>query len=95
MNEFEVYTEYANGQSSLNSIVRGSTRRGYPIRVVLRALQNGRLTQYSDLQRRRLLAEVLREEVLREIMNYRRSQVYAWSRERAGRATGYLQGFIF
>lgn len=94
MNEFELYTEYANGQSSLNSIVRRSAQsRGYPIRVVIRAIENGAQYQrYSDLHRREMLASVLKEEVIRQVLAYRQTQTYPWNRARATRVMGYLQG---
>ena len=92
MNEFEVYTEYANSRSRLPSIVTNTPGRGYPIRIVLRALQNGTLQRASDLQRRELLASVLREEVIQQILRYRRTLPHPWTRTRALRVTGFLQG---
>jgi hypothetical protein len=92
MNEFEVYTEYANSRSALPSVVSNAPGRGYPIRIVLRALQNGTLQYASDLQRRQLLADVLKEEVIRQVVQYRRTQPHPWTRARALRVSGFLQG---
>ena len=97
MADFETYTEYLNGQSSLPSLVdRRSNAHRIPARVVLRATRTGLRRQIvsdnQDYQRRLQLVSLLKQAVERELERYRRQYARPGVTYSIGNVKGFLQG---